>query len=368
MNEAIQHPDDRADDDRKRSRFVWLSEAAMVAGSVIVFFGFLTILMRAYFPQGTSLIIDPDASILTPASWSGDVELGINADDMDFDELFAGEILEIQRRVQHRSSNTLTWSDANVGDKVIRNDAVQTFARSAAVVEVNRSSRLTMGENSLIVFDQQEADPFLKDRNSVLVMIDGELSGTLSGRDKSRFRFGVNLPNSDVTLQPRKAGDDVEFLISVNDDQTTTVNIHEGTAQIVGSDGTLRTIGDQQSVTIDPSGSKVWIIELAPAPRVTGPANDMAVTYRNVPQQIQFAWKPVAGADRYHLVIARDPGVSERVVDDDVVGTTFTHGALGPGTYYWHVRSRVGWSQSDRSAVQRLRVRQDLDPPRLEVD
>ena len=67
----------------------------------------------------------------------------------------------------------------------------------------------------------------------------------MSGATKSRFRFGVNLPNGDVTLQPRKPGADVEFLITVNDDQSTTVNVHEGTAQVVGSDGTLKTIGDQ---------------------------------------------------------------------------------------------------------------------------
>ncbi|MFQ5549067.1 MAG: hypothetical protein ACE5FV_12300 [Woeseia sp.] len=370
INETDQVPDERdgSDEERRRSRFVLLSEAGMVAACVLVFFGFLTMLIKAIFPYGTSLIIEPDADDGITAVAGGEVELGINAGYGTVDDLFAGEILKIQRRVQHRSSNALTWNDASVGDKVVRKDAVQTFARSTAVVEVNRSSQLTMGENSLIVFDQQEADPFLSDQNSVLLMVDGELSGKLSGADKSRFRFGVNLPNSDVALQPRRAGDDVEFLISVNDDQSTTVNIHEGTAQIVGSDGKLKTIGDQQSITIDPTGSKVSVTDLSHAPKVTGPAHDTAVTYRNVPEKIQFAWNAVADADRYHIVIARDPGFSDRVVDDDVIGTSFTHGALGPGTYYWHVRSRVGWSQSERSAVRRLQVRQDLDPPMLEVD
>ena len=115
MNEAIQHSDDSTgpEDDRRRARFVWLSEITFAVGFLLVVFGFLSALIRAYFPQGTSLIVDPDASVLTDVSWSGDV-----------------------------------------------------------------------------------------------------------------------LPNSDVTLQPRTAGDDVEFLITVNDDQSTTVNVHEGTAQV----------------------------------------------------------------------------------------------------------------------------------------
>jgi hypothetical protein len=353
---------------QRKARFVLMSEAAMVIGCMLVFFGFLTLLIRAYFPEGTSLLVDPDGSLFVDASWSGDVELGVDAAGGDVDTLFAGEILRIQRRVQHRGANTLTWNDANVGGKVERNDAVQTFSRSTAVMEVNRDSKLTIGENSLIVFDQQEADPFLSDSNSLLVMVEGELSGNLSGADKSRFRFGVNLPNGDVTLQPRVAGDDVDFVITVNDDQSTTVNVHKGTAQVVAKDGTLKTIGDKQSVTIDSSGSDLRVSELTLAPTPTSPSNNSAVAYRNVPKQIEFKWNAVRNTDRYRILIARDPELSDRVVDDDVIGTSFTHGALGTGTYYWTVRSRVGWSQSDQSTVRKLRVVQDFDPPILELD
>lgn len=370
MNDAIEESEETqgSADDRRRNRFVWLSEAAMVAVCVVVFFGFLSALIRAYFPQGTSLIVDRDSGAVNGASWSGDVELGINTDNAVIGKMFAGEIVSIQRRVQRRGANTLTWNDARAGDMVAQNDAVQTFARSSAVMEVNKDSQLTMGENSLIVFDQRHADPFLSDRNSVLVMIDGELTGSLSGADKSRFRFGVKLPNSDVTLQPRNAGEDVEFLITVNDDQSTTINVHEGTAQVIGRDGDRKTIGDQESLTVDPSGSEYRVGALSRAPNATGPANGLTVMYRNVPQQIHFTWSAVADADRYHIVIARDPAFSDRVVDDDVIDTAFVHGALGPGTYYWHVRSRIGWSQSEHSTVRRLVVAQDLLPPTLVMD
>jgi hypothetical protein len=335
---------------------------------MLAFFGFLTILIRVLFPEGTSLLVDSDGHILADTSWSGDVELSIDATDGSVDTLFVAEILKIQRRVQHRGANTLTWNDADIGGKVMSNDAVQTFANSTAVMQVNSDSQLTIGENSLIVFDQQEADPFLADSNSVLVMIDGELSGTLSGATKSRFRFGVTLPNSRVTLQPRTPGDDVEFLITVNDDQTTTVNIHKGAAQIVAADGTLKTIGDQQSITIDSTGSDLRVSQLTRAPTPTGPSNNSTVSYRNVPQQIVFTWDAVRNTDRYRILIARDPEFSDRVVDDNVVATKFTHGALGAGTYYWTVRSRVGWSQSEQGAIRRLQVKQDLDPPTLELE
>ena len=370
MNDETRKSDDgiAVANERRKARVVLMSEAAMVLGCVLVFFGFLTVLIRAFFPVGTPLLIDPDGSLAADTTWSGDVELGINAAGGEVDTLFAGEILRIQRRVQHRGANSLTWKDANVGGKVVGNDAVQTFSRSTAVMEVNRDSKLTIGENSLIVFDQQEADPFLGDSSSLLVMVEGELSGNLSGADKSRFRFGVNLPNSDVTLQPRVAGDDVDFLITVNDDKSTTINVHKGTAQVVSKNGTLKTIGDKQSVTIDSSGTELRVSELTRSPTPTAPSNKSTVSYRNVPQQIEFTWNAVPNTDRYRILIARDSAFSDRVVDDEVIGTSFTHGALGAGTYYWTVRSRVGWSQSDQSVVRRLRVVQDFDPPILELD
>jgi len=370
MNEENQNFDNETEvvNERYKARFVLLSEASMVGGCMLVFFGFLTILIRALFPEGTSLLVDSDGNVLADTSWSGDVELSIDATGGSVDTLFAGEILKIQRRVQHRGANTLTWNDADIGGKVMSNDAVQTFSQSTAVMQVNNDSRLTIGENSLIVFDQQQDDPFLADSSSVLVMIAGELSGNLSGATKSRFRFGVTLPNSNVTLRPRTPGEDVEFLITVNDDETTTVNIHKGTAQVVAADGTLKTIGDRQSITIDSSGSDLRVSQLTRAPKPTAPSNNSTISYRNVPQQIAFTWDAVRNSDRYRILIARDPEFSDRVVDDDVVGTTFTHGALGSGTYYWTVRSRVGWSQSEQSAVRRLQVKQDFDPPILELD
>jgi len=370
MNEENQKSDNETEavNERHKARFVLLSEASMVGACMLVFFGFLTILIRALFPEGTSLLVDSDGNVLADTSWSGDVELSIDATGGSIDTLFAGEILKIQRRVQHRAANTLTWKDADIGAKVMSNDAVQTFSQSTAVMQVNNDSRLTIGENSLIVFDQQQADPFLADSNSVLVMIQGELSGSLSGAAKSRFRFGVTLPNSSVTLQPRTPGDNVEFLITVNDDQTTTVNIHKGTAQIIAADGTLKTIGDQQSITIDSSGSDLRVSQLPRAPKPTGPPHNATRSYRNVPQQIEFTWDAVRNTDRYRILIARDPEFSDRVVDDNVVATTFTHGALGSGTYYWTVRSRVGWLQSEQSDVRRLQIKQDLDPPTLELE
>ena len=351
---------------RRRAALLALSEFGLVAGSMVVFFAFLTLLIRVYFPQGTTL---GENAGWTSASMlpGGEIELEFGSGN-SFAQIFAGEILTIQRRVQRRGANSLAWAEANVGDTFTQNDAVQTFAKSTALLRVNEESRITIGQNSLIVFEKRAADPFVSRQGSVMVMIGGEMSGRLTNDDNSPFEFGVSLPNSEVTLVRRAEDDAVDFLITVNDDQSTTVNLHGGIAEVIGRDGQRMTITENQSITIDAAGTQLVVSNLPDAPRSSGPLNRQTVTYKNVPEVVDFSWGAVAGADRYHVVIARDAEFTNRVVDDDVIGTSFRHGALGPGTYFWHVRSRSAWSQSQMSTVQKLRVIQDTAPPSLELD
>ncbi len=351
---------------RRRAALLAVSELGLVAGSVAIFFVFLMALLRVYFPLGTSL--GANQVWMSATASNAEVDLEFGSTTALAAQLFAAEILMIQRRVQRRGAHSLAWSEANVGDTFTQNDAVQTFARSTAMLRVNDESRITIGQNSLIVFDKREADPFVSQQGSALVMINGELSGTLTSADDAPFAFGVTLPSSDLTLVRRKQDKDVRFLVTVNDDKSTTVNLHGGSAEIVGRDGRRTRITEDQSVTIDSTGTQFTVTNLPDPPRSKGPLDETTMTYRNVPQTIEFNWDAAANADRYHIVIARDPEFLDRVVDDDVIGTSFRHGALGPGTYYWHVRSRVGWTQSEMSDARMLHVIQDTAPPSLELE
>ncbi len=353
--------------ERRRRMFLWLSEFGLVAVFALVFFSFLIGLIGVYFPSGSALVGDRDDDWMDDFANSDDVELRMDGQDADITELYAGEMISTQRRVQRRSANSLAWSNAEPGDKFVTDDAVQTFARSTALVEISDDSLLTISENSLIVFNRSEPDPFAENADSVMIMVEGQVSGSLAARDGARSRFGVSLPNTDVTLMSRR-GEEVDFLITVNDDQSSTLNLHSGVAQVVAHDGRRKTIRANESLTVDSTGNNFRVSKIPPAPRSIGPVNDTIFTYRNVPKKIEFNWSAVGKADRYHIVVARDPEFSDRLVDDDVVGTSFTHGALGTGTYYWHVRSRSAWAQSSKSETRTLRIVQDVEGPLLQLD
>ena len=369
MNDNEQNTDNgkSSGKERRRKVIVWITELGMVGGCVAVFFFFLVTLIGVYFPQGSTLVGERSDELFGDLNDADGVDLQIDS-QASAQDVYAAKIVRMQRRVQRRGARSLAWDDAELGDKFVQDDAVQTFARSTALLEIGYTSYLTVHENSLIVFNHQEADPYLGGQQTVMLMIEGELSGTISGENASGIQFGVNLHNSEVTLVARNPGEEVDFQITVNDDQSTTVNLHSGIANIVGRDGKTRTINANESVTIDPAGMTFRVSEVPPAPTGIGPANNTLVAYRNVPQKIKFNWSAVELADRYHVVIARDPEFSNLIVDDDVIGTEFTHGALGSGTYYWHVRSRVEWAQSNKSETHQIRVLQDLEAPLLELN
>ena len=145
----------------------------------VVFFTFLVGLIGVYFPSGSALVGDRSGNWMDDFANTGDVELRMDGQDSGSTELYAGEIINMQRRVQRRGAKSLTWNDAQLGDKFVTDDAVQTFARSTALMEISDDNLLSIGENSLIVFDRDEGDPFGENADALIAV--EEANDTRSG-------------------------------------------------------------------------------------------------------------------------------------------------------------------------------------------
>ena len=66
---------------KRRAALLAVSELCLVAGSVVVFFVFLMVLIRVYFPQGTSLGENQVWSLNATAERDIDLEFGWNVSD-----------------------------------------------------------------------------------------------------------------------------------------------------------------------------------------------------------------------------------------------------------------------------------------------
>lgn len=69
-------------------------------------------------------------------------------------------------------------------------------------------------------------------------------------------------------------------------------------------------------------------------------------------------WSVVEGATNYHLAVANNPWFGPKVVDTDVVGTSFTlaFDLVAGGTYYWRVNASNGAGAGGTSATWRFIV------------
>jgi hypothetical protein len=82
---------------------------------------------------------------------------------------------------------------------------------------------------------------------------------------------------------------------------------------------------------------------------------------------VSFSWRPVDATDEFTLQVARDPEFSHLIFDRTQSETSFTHGALGAGDYYWRVVGRRGPITGTASATSRFTIETAAHQPLLRV-
>jgi hypothetical protein len=158
----------------------------------------------------------------------------------------------------------------------------------------------------------------------------------------------------------------VEFKLKVNPDKTSTLSLHKGNAQLLVG-GKRLNLQENYGVTIGADGQATEPVALPSAPTPKLPTEGSAAYYRDVPPRLRFSWKPTEPTDNYRFMVARDPQFRQVVVDEEVSGTTFAHGNLKRGQYYWRVQALAGKTEGTPSEARALTIVQDRTPPVLYV-
>jgi hypothetical protein len=273
----------------------------------------------------------------------------------------------IENRVNVKLANDIAWDGARVGMSLHHRDAIQTYEGSRALVEFNGRSYLDIGKNSLVVFQNMEPDLFAQETNTVRVTVEGELRGKLLQSADDSTNLEVALPNAELQMAPGQAvGGDVEFNLKVNPDKTSTLSLHKGNARLLVG-GERINLQENYGVTIDADGlvTEPVLLPSAPVPKL--PTEGSAAYYRDVPPRLRFSWRPTEPTDKYRFMVARDPQFRQVVVDEQVSGTTFAHGNLKRGQYYWRVQALAGKTEGTPSEARALTIVQDRTPPVLYV-
>lgn len=360
---------DRRQSDRK-GRFKrgakLLAEAAAALLLVLLFFaGFLALLERL-FPTGTTFrqLVDRQSGGALRERIATDGEAAIRTGGGASEEA-AAVLSATVNEVKSKRSTSIAWGPAVRGMPLYNRDAVQTLRASGATITFDRHNYLKMGSNSLVIIRQMENDRFLNERRSVMVMVEGELRGRLTGTTEQGMHLEIATPEALTRIRSDRPGQGAEFRITVNPDQSSSVVVLAGQAEITAQGVTVK-VGAQQGVTVQPGEKPAAPLPLPAPPPLREPAQEALFPYRQLPPRVRFAWDS-APSGKYRFQLAADPAFASPLVDQVLSGAEFVHGNLRPGTYYWRVAALRGGCEGKPGAPRAFTLEEDRTPPTLQV-
>ena len=351
---------------RIKTFFSRMAEVLVALSLVLLAFYAITLLVNSLFPSGSGLV--GNATEATGGARVGGQELLISARDYEagLTDLagLAAVLDDTQNTVKRKPSDGIAWTKVVSGTPLFDRDAVQTFKGSSAEIIFDKSNHLVMEENSLVIIQSMDKDVFLNERRSQVVVVDGELSGTISSIGKEGLKVEVTTPGAIARI--KSGNEDAKFSVKVNPDKSSTLTVFSGQAELV-SMGQSRVIKANQSVTADMGAAPKKAISLPGKIRLIQPQHRSNVEYRDLPPQLKFEWSTLKNATAYHVQLSVDEEFEQLVVDEIVEVAEFVYGNLRNEKYFWRARAIKGWVKGPYTDAHVLSVKQDRQPPLLEV-
>jgi hypothetical protein len=349
---------------RVSRRYLSLLDVGVLLITLLVFIIFLLLLNNLVFPQGARLGDIAARDVSTQSTGHRYTDIDIASDGFSGFSEFIARLADVQRDVKVRPADSVAWTNARLGASVRNQDALQTFANSRARVDFTTDNHLQIGQNSLVIFSSNTADPFLQRRDPAVVVMQGELGGVVN---EGYGAFAVQLPSGVAVLNADpETGETADFKLTVNSDKSSTIAMYAGSAAI-DVNGRKYRLGRNEALTVTDDGRTGGVRNVPGAPRITSQGRDKVAKFRDMPPRVNFEWTRVARAQNYRLELARDANFDDIIVDEYLYETSFVHGNLPAGNYFWRVSARNGWTQGPVTKPRRLRVVQDLEAPSLEL-
>jgi hypothetical protein len=356
---------------RLKKIFIRCLEGVIAVLLVLIFFSIILQLLNELFPTGTSLkalISNPD---ITASSGLSKLGISQNRDgffsEQSSENTQAAVLSWMRNKVKSKSSQAIAWKNAKEGKLLYDRDAIQTLSRSAAEIEFDENSTLSMGANSLVIIKRMDHDPLYREKRSFMVLVDGDLRGQMAGSSQDSVYLEVATPGATIRTQsgPQAEGP-VDFKISINPDQSSTITVYEGSAEV-----------NAQGETVVVEANQATIVALNQTPQRPGllpdpvnlksPSGQSVYYYRDLPPKIRFAWQSTSAAAHYHFLLSRDASFYDIITDERFSDNGLSHGNLKKGTYYWKVSALVDSVEGNFSGIRQFRVVQDQTPPILKV-
>jgi hypothetical protein len=351
---------------RLRSIVARGTEAMLSVVLVLVCFMIFLALLTFTFPKGTRLtdLIRGGASQSLEGAEGRDVDLDMG--NFGNREVVA-MLSDAHRTVKHKPVGTVAWTDTEPGLPLHHRHAVQTFDASKATISFDEGNVLELGENSLIVVKSMLKAEEESRRRRSLIILGGELRGRISAGREDSLQVEVVAGNGESRIRPSSRGSGSAVCTAADGkDESTTLSVHEGEAQVTAGDRAIL-VKSNQAVVVTKDQSVSRPAPLPDPPTLVSPEDGFTDAFRRKPPPIRFAWSGSNDVGEFRIAIARDPAFRDVVYEADVDALEIVYRNLDAGDYFWRVRGMRDDALGNASVTHQLALTRDDRPPQLDV-
>lgn len=241
----------------------------------------------------------------------------------------AARFTSIEGSVRVKAVGTFEWVGADTSTLLRRGDLVRTNAGAAAEIAFADGTTMQMRPDSLLTIEETGVDP--RQRRVAVGLSSGDVS---YNRPAASGSTQVSTPTVKVTQGGAGRGG-----LRVAETGETDVRVFSGAgARLETRSGASVELQASEGVRVDASGKAGQKLTLPSTPVLQAPPHQTEISYPDPSRGTTLlAWKDVAGASEYRVMVDFSPYFNRPLVDQKIRETQVALRGLEAGRYYWRV-------------------------------
>lgn len=279
----------------------------------------------------------------------------------------------LEGTVKVKAVGTFEWVTADSSMALKKSDIVRTGAGSAAEIRFFDGTVVAVGADSLIMIEASSTASSNRRSKVGWRVSNGNVQFKVPARGPAGGEAEISTPTVTARTETAAAG-----AISVEQSGESDVRVYGGQLMASTKGGDTIQLTENEGVKIDQAGKAGVEVRLPAAPVLLSPANLSEVAYPDPTRAITLlAWKPVAEAVAYQVLLDYSPHFNRPLVDRaGIKESSVEVRGLESGKYYWRVAAVDGdgvtgkFSDFSRFTVARPSgsAGGDGPPPPLTID
>lgn len=218
----------------------------------------------------------------------------------------------LEGNVKVRRVGSFEWVDADKTMVLRKSDLVKTGGGAVAQISFFDDTVVDLRPDSLLTIEETTENPTTKERRVAAQIASGAVDFTAPPRNVKGSETEFSTP----TLRTVVGEEGTRSVITVAQTGATAVSVYSGSQQVETRGGAKLQLDSGKAVKVDEAGKAAAVVALPGVPVLMAPPHQAEIRYVEPSRSTTLlAWKAVAGATSYHLMLDYSPRFNRPMVD-----------------------------------------------------